>query len=128
TPFLTSYPNSIFFYCSRHHRALHSFPTRRSSDLSLVRRREDRLDVEQELVHPDLEYAVDGVFRLAGMIPECPARAKLPDPHVAARPRHDLVGQAATVMAGDVFIALVRGPGQPALEKRCVVAPAPWTF
>src|SRR5262249_60360660 len=23
----------FFFYCSRHHRALHSFPTRRSSDL-----------------------------------------------------------------------------------------------
>src|SRR5699024_12763528 len=25
---------SFFFYCSRHHQALHSFPTRRSSDLS----------------------------------------------------------------------------------------------
>src|SRR5207302_11332571 len=25
--------SSFFFYCSRHHRDLHSFPTRRSSDL-----------------------------------------------------------------------------------------------
>src|SRR5205807_9328116 len=27
------YPCSLFFYCSLHPRALHSFPTRRSSDL-----------------------------------------------------------------------------------------------
>src|SRR5437764_4723179 len=26
----------FFFYCSRHHRDLHSFPTRRSSDLALT--------------------------------------------------------------------------------------------
>src|SRR5690606_41566583 len=30
-------PPSLFFSCSRHHRALHSFPTRRSSDLGRVR-------------------------------------------------------------------------------------------
>src|SRR5690606_39879764 len=28
------YFSSLFFYCSRDHRALHSFPTRRSSDLA----------------------------------------------------------------------------------------------
>src|SRR5439155_26422755 len=32
-PFAVS---SFFFYCSRAHRDLHSFPTRRSSDLALV--------------------------------------------------------------------------------------------
>src|SRR5207253_10859556 len=33
----TFYCISFFFYCSGHHRDLHSFPTRRSSDLGAVR-------------------------------------------------------------------------------------------
>src|SRR5438876_9213249 len=33
-PYSSSYPLRLFFYCYRPHRDLHSFPTRRSSDLS----------------------------------------------------------------------------------------------
>src|SRR5437879_12467473 len=34
-------PSSFLFQCSRDHRALHSFPTRRSSDLRICHRREN---------------------------------------------------------------------------------------
>src|SRR5207302_5738768 len=33
TAHIVSFPPLFFFYCSLHHRDLHSFPTRRSSDL-----------------------------------------------------------------------------------------------
>src|SRR5699024_1912905 len=32
--------HSFFFYCSLHHRNLHSFPTRRSSDLQMVKNKQ----------------------------------------------------------------------------------------
>src|SRR5207302_9920372 len=35
---LPTHPSPLFFYCSLPHRALHSFPTRRSSDLRRRRR------------------------------------------------------------------------------------------
>src|SRR5699024_12317552 len=37
-PLLSSALFFFFFYCSRHHRPLHSFPTRRSSDLADIAR------------------------------------------------------------------------------------------
>src|SRR5206468_6991781 len=48
-----SLSSSFFFYCSRAHRALHSFPTRRSSDLDpltgLLNHREFQEAVSREL-------------------------------------------------------------------------------
>src|SRR5206468_11110026 len=39
----SSSPLTFLFYCYRHHRHLHSFPTRRSSDLPTLRVRAERV-------------------------------------------------------------------------------------
>src|SRR5437879_12152258 len=52
---------SFFFTCSGYHRDLHSFPTRRSSDLRIVERQNEGMvepgagaDLAQEVLHPEL--------------------------------------------------------------------------
>src|SRR6478609_11530326 len=74
-------PTLFFFECYGHHRDLHSFPTRRSSDLLLLHRRvppersqdgallaelqaRECLDLERM---PEVESALEGVHLLVGI-------------------------------------------------------------
>src|SRR5690625_6219074 len=78
-----------FFYCSADHRGLHSFPTRRSSDL------EDGLaDVQIEMVSA---RTGDGVDRLRSLLAEVIAGES-----VAARTARDEVAAVRRRLAGHV--------------------------
>src|SRR5690606_41877633 len=60
-------PSLIFFFvfsCSRTHRDLHSFPTRRSSDLLLQKVRDVLLGISQLLPPP-----LDATPKLPGVVP-----------------------------------------------------------
>ena len=84
-----------------------------------------RLDVEEALVHSDLEDARYRVLDLAGRIAIGATDPELANPHVADGLRNDFEGQPVTRVADQVLIAIIGFADESALDMDGIGAPTP---